>query len=384
LHGLHAAHEAKNERGEPLGIVHRDVSPQNILVGIDGVARVLDFGIAKAAGRAHVTRDRHVKGKLSYMAPEQFEATIVDRRTDVYAAAVVLWEALTGKRLFLADNEANTLARVLTGDVPAPSSLVPEVSAVLDRVVLRGLERDANRRFATARDMALAIEACGPLATPSAVGEWVESSATSALAERARHVEEVEQVNDLPFVPVSSHPPPFAVEPARAVELPTIVTPTPSSSSTPGGAAADAGAPAPDAGLASLDLPGLTRSRSRRHRPAAIAGLTVLAVLLLLWAARVRQPSVVGSREPSSPEVSVARSAVSRPPAQAESPARDEPAATLASVQAVPPPAPPATNRTVAVRPSTPTRAKPRPRPNCDPPYTLDDQGHRHYKMECL
>src|SRR5277367_6228356 len=103
LHGLHAAHEAKNEQGEPLGIVHRDVSPQNILVGTDGVPRVLDFGVAKAVGRLQTTREGQSKGKLSYMAPEQLHGAGVTRQTDVYAAAVVTWEALTGKRLFQED-----------------------------------------------------------------------------------------------------------------------------------------------------------------------------------------------------------------------------------------------------------------------------------------
>src|SRR5262249_10094220 len=105
LFGLHAAHEAKNERGEPLEIVHRDVSPHNILVGTDGVARVLDFGVAKAAGRVQTTREGQLKGKLAYMAPEQIHGTPVSRRTDVYASGVVLWEAITGQRLFTGENE---------------------------------------------------------------------------------------------------------------------------------------------------------------------------------------------------------------------------------------------------------------------------------------
>src|ERR1051325_1285013 len=100
LHGLHASHEAKIERREALNIVHRDVSPQNVLVGTDGSARVLDFGVAKAAMRSQSTRDGQMKGKLSYMSPEQLPRQPLDRRTDLFAAGVVVWEALTGKRLF--------------------------------------------------------------------------------------------------------------------------------------------------------------------------------------------------------------------------------------------------------------------------------------------
>ena len=103
LQGLHAAHETTNDQGEPLEIVHRDISPQNIMVGADGITRVADFGIAKAAGRAQSTQDGQLKGKLCYMAPEQLAQRPVDRRTDVYSASVVLWEALTGQRLFQAD-----------------------------------------------------------------------------------------------------------------------------------------------------------------------------------------------------------------------------------------------------------------------------------------
>src|SRR5580692_3839687 len=100
LLGLHAAHEATDDRGEPLSIVHRDVSPQNVLVGVDGIARVVDFGVAKAAGRLQSTRDGQVKGKAAYMSPEQLRGDGVDRRSDVYACGVVLWEMLTGQRLF--------------------------------------------------------------------------------------------------------------------------------------------------------------------------------------------------------------------------------------------------------------------------------------------
>src|SRR5579859_759387 len=104
LHGLHAAHEAKSEIGQPLNIVHRDVSPQNVLVGIEGTARVLDFGVAKAIGRVQTTREGQIKGKLAYMPPEQLHGGRVTRQADVYAAAVVTWETLTGARLFAGEH----------------------------------------------------------------------------------------------------------------------------------------------------------------------------------------------------------------------------------------------------------------------------------------
>src|SRR5579864_4264727 len=152
LRGLHAAHEAKSEVGDPLEIVHRDVSPQNVLVGTDGIPRVLDFGVAKAAGRVQTTREGQLKGKLAYMAPEQITTGSVTRKTDVYAAAVVLWEMLTGRRLFRADNEAKLLSLVLDSEVQLPSKLVEGLDEGFDRVVARGLDRDPAKRYATARE----------------------------------------------------------------------------------------------------------------------------------------------------------------------------------------------------------------------------------------
>jgi serine/threonine protein kinase len=192
LHGLHAAHEAKNDFGEPLDLVHRDVSPQNILVGSDGVPRVVDFGVAKALGRLHETRDSAVKGKAPYMAPEQIRGLAVTRRTDVFAATVVLWEALTGQRLFAGDNDAATMNNVLTKDPPPPSSLVTDLPKAVDEVTGRGLERDPARRFQTAREMALALERAMPPALASRVGDWVEHVAADALALRAERVAEIE------------------------------------------------------------------------------------------------------------------------------------------------------------------------------------------------
>jgi serine/threonine protein kinase len=192
LHGLHAAHEATNERGEPLDLVHRDVSPQNVLVGVDGIARVLDFGIAKAAGRLHTTRDGRLKGKLAYMAPEQLRQGIVDRRTDIYAAGVILWELLTDQRLHEASTEAEMLTRVLEARIEPPSTRRADVPRALDEITMRALAKNPSERFGTARQMARAIEACVPSAGAGEVGEWVERIAMDALDQRARIVASIE------------------------------------------------------------------------------------------------------------------------------------------------------------------------------------------------
>jgi serine/threonine protein kinase len=192
LHGLHAAHEAKSEKGEPLGIVHRDISPQNIIVGVDGVARVLDFGIAKAADQVHLTREGELKGKLIYMAPEQLLGEPVSRRTDIFSAAAVLWECLTGQRLFDSDSQSALLLRARMQKVDPPSDYAPEIPPALDAIVVKGLALDQNARWATAREMAMALEEVVHPATPAQVGAWVEQVAAKALAERQARIDEIE------------------------------------------------------------------------------------------------------------------------------------------------------------------------------------------------
>jgi serine/threonine-protein kinase len=192
LAGLHAAHEAKNDLGEPLGLVHRDVSPQNVLVGTDGVARVLDFGVAKALGKLHTTREGQLKGKLGYLAPEQIAGHAVTRRTDVFAAAVVLWESLAGRRLFAADSEGGVLQRIMDGAVQAPSVHAPSVPAALDAVVMRGLSKEPADRFDSAMEMAEAIERATTAATARSIGQWVSNLAGPTLQARARLIESIE------------------------------------------------------------------------------------------------------------------------------------------------------------------------------------------------
>ncbi|MEO7113394.1 MAG: serine/threonine-protein kinase [Polyangiaceae bacterium] len=197
LRGLHAAHEATHPKRGALNIVHRDISPQNVLVGVDGSPRVLDFGVAKALDRVQeMTREGQLKGKLAYMAPEQFSGGPVTRAIDIFAASVVLWEALTARRLFASEKQADTVMRIVEQQVKPPSNLMIDPDRTvgadaykmlesLDRIVLRGLEKDPTKRFPTAREMAQALEWAMPPASPSEVTEWVEIHARGALAERS-------------------------------------------------------------------------------------------------------------------------------------------------------------------------------------------------------
>jgi serine/threonine-protein kinase len=202
------------------------VSPQNVLVGADGVPRVLDFGVAKAAGRIHTTREGQLKGKLAYMATEQLRAAPVDRRTDVYAAGVVLWEALTLKRLFPGESEAAVVTSVLERTVLPPSSVVADLPAGLDAVVLRAVERDPSKRFETAQQMAFAVEACIPSFSSMRVADWIAGFAGEVLALRAKSVAQIENDSgDGRRQPVASEPPSGAT-PARSRALPTIAPAT--------------------------------------------------------------------------------------------------------------------------------------------------------------
>ncbi|MBL8741955.1 MAG: serine/threonine protein kinase, partial [Myxococcales bacterium] len=184
--GLHAAHEVKGADGSPLGVVHRDVSPANVLVGTDGCSRVTDFGIALASDRLSHTKSGQVKGKPAYMAPEQLAGRPLTRASDIYAAGVVLWELCAGRRAYEASNEGALYAQVLTGRIPALEEVAPWVPRALADVVVRALERDPDRRFASALEMAQAIERAIPIANPAGVGAFVEQRATEALAKRRR------------------------------------------------------------------------------------------------------------------------------------------------------------------------------------------------------
>ena len=156
--GLHHAHERKGKSGQALNIVHRDVSPANIMVGYDGSVKVLDFGIAKAEERYTQTIGSTIKGKYGYMSPEQCKGKPIDRRSDIFALGIVLYELTTQRRAFKGRDDFDTMKRIVAGDLVLPSSLVPNYPSELEGIILKALSSEAEDRYSTAQDMIEALD----------------------------------------------------------------------------------------------------------------------------------------------------------------------------------------------------------------------------------
>lgn len=375
LRGLHAAHEATDTAGEPLKLVHRDVSPHNLFVGVDGTVRVLDFGIAKATARSQVTREGQVKGKIAYMSPEQIRSQPVDRRTDVFAAGIVLWELLTGKRLFARDDVGAAVHDIMGQHRRPPSELAPGVPAALDALVLRALAIHADDRFATAAEMAAALEDVIRPAKREAVGDWVRTHADDKLAEqrvrrtaieripsreleseitRADHV--ASSLNDALGVVVGRE---HRAEAATAADLPMV--PAVPASASAQALSSEQGAP---------------RRRSRAWVAALVVVLAALAVALLVGAYGPSSPTTAasGEHEPAAPTTGPTR--VTTFPVESTSPT--EPVASTPVPEASDRPATNSKRRVVA-----PAIVKPNPADDCKPPFRYEN-GIKRYKPHCL
>lgn len=338
LLGLHAAHEARDEEGAPLGIVHRDVSPHNVLMGADGVPRLIDFGIAKAATRAHVTEPGVIKGKAGYMAPEQLLGEPIARQADVFSASVVLWELLSGRPLF--PYELGERIGHLGERPTPPSQLRAEVDPALDAVVLCGLERDPARRFPTAEAMMIELQRDCTTPSATAVARWLAGVAGDDLELSEERVRLFEQ----------SSPPRSAPAPTSAPPLTTAVTLAEESFRASAG-----------------------RRRARGWLlivAAVLAGLGVLAFELgpRRSAAPLPQPVQSVVLEPQPPP-SVPSATVVLPPAETSASAP-----TGAGGAA----------RATGVGLSRPAPGHRSVRSKCDPPYTVDASGFKHYDPSCF
>jgi serine/threonine-protein kinase len=189
--GLHAAHETKDDHGKSLDVIHRDISPQNLFLAFDGHVSIVDFGIARAEGRLHKTKTGAMKGKLGYVSPEQCTRQELDRRVDIWAMGIVLWELLTGEKLFRRNNDPDTLMAVLDATIAPPSKLNPKVPPALDRVVLKALSRDRDERYATARelgrDLARVIASSPEPVSRADLAEWMER----VFGQEQKHLEDI-------------------------------------------------------------------------------------------------------------------------------------------------------------------------------------------------
>ncbi len=382
LYGLHAAHEARDEGGELLAIVHRDVSPQNILVGVDGVARVVDFGVAKAASRAQSTRDDQIKGKLAYMAPEQISRKMVDRRADVYAAGVVLWEALAARRLFVADDVAAVAAMVLEGAVAPLTGIRPDLTSGIDDVVKQALAREPAVRFGAAIDFAAALEAAIQPAPQREVGAWVARIAGKELDGRRKLVSVVER---RPFAEgLAERKDDQAIEgllvrpktPEEAKALATALT----SKLSLGLTASEVLAPP-----SSTPMPGeVAHRRAKRLWVGGALAFALAAGGGAFGAFALRHAADAGVSLPPAPAVVVPRAANETGPAATPSASSaPEPAATIAAAA---PSSESPHNGTSHPRLSHQhvASAPPSPAKSCDPPFALDPNGVKRFKPWCI
>lgn len=193
LEGLHYAHELKSYEGEPLHLVHRDVSPQNVFVTYDGQVKVLDFGIAKAATTSTQTSAGVIKGKIAYMAPEQMSGATLDGRADVFSVGCMLWAGATGRKLWKDLTDVQIVKKVLGGEIPNPKSINPQCSDELARIILKALAIDPEERYASARalqmDLEKYIEHAGIHVKRRELGEFVTSLFGDIRAELTVHIE---------------------------------------------------------------------------------------------------------------------------------------------------------------------------------------------------
>lgn len=446
LYGLHAAHTAMDERGEALSIVHRDVSPQNILVGVDGVARVVDFGVAKAARRIMETEAGRIKGKFRYMAPEQVRADKVDHRVDVFAAGIVLWEALVGRGLFVADEPMRTMSLVLEHPIPPPSSLVSGISPDVDAVVAKALSRNLAERYASAREMAIDLENALPPAVPRVIGEWVDGLVGDALKQRAARLIELgsetsaaaaASVAAPSITPPSVTPPPAEAPAAPALEVAAppppvgapFVAPAPALAPEPAREAAPLSAPVavepppaaaprtePSSQVSEVSTAAWDTAAQRSLFPhkskqlkIVVAAVVGAAALFFLVGVVVMTARGKADSEPDVVQVlptDVQQPAAAKPPPPVVEPPvapAPEPVLPAPAVKDPEPPPPVAAAprpkaigsepaKVAAPKPApaaaadvaAPKPPAPKPAGDCNPPWVIDASGIKKFKRHCL
>lgn len=351
LDGLAAAHDAVDERGQRLDVVHRDVSPQNLLLSVDGVVKLTDFGVARARARLQSTGEGRVKGKLAYMSPEQIGGGALDQRSDLFSLGVVFWELLTGRRLFDGTSEGEIVRKVMAAEVPPASALVREPLAELDAILALVLAREPAARFSSAAEMAEAIR------TVSGRSRAGRSALASAAAELGGPAELDGEAGRSPPRATTREDEDGGLDSASM--LGARVTED-----------------VPRASLRTAPHP------SSRRAILIIVPIVVTLGAVLAWAGRA-------TRGPASsmPVVSSPTSSSSAMPSAVVSSAAFGGASSASASAAIGSPAPtPAISRNPpGARTAADGGASTRPSSaSCDPPYRVDARGVRIFRPECL
>jgi eukaryotic-like serine/threonine-protein kinase len=270
--GLHAAHELRDEKGNRLELVHRDVSPQNIFLTYDGGVKVLDFGIATAAHRISKTATGELKGKFSYMSPEQCKGEPLDVRSDVFSLGIVLYELSMQKRLFTRPNELLVLKAVCEDPITRPTREVPDYPEMLEDICMRALSRDKDKRYPNAKAMQDDLEAAvqmllGPVDPRQELGKLLEHAFADRIDEKRRMLRDVRAGTEMPVLP--------SVEVDESVVVPQVsqYTATPVSQLVP-------------------------PPKKKRSKVGALAALAVLAIVGV-----IAVPKMLGGGAPAQPEV---------------------------------------------------------------------------------
>jgi serine/threonine-protein kinase len=401
--GLHAAHELSDSAGNPLNVVHRDVSPHNILVSLDGTVKIADFGVAKANGQLHQpTRTGELRGKIAYMAPEQIAGGPIDRRADIFAMGCVLYEATTGQQPFRGENEAQVMRAVLDGTHVRPDELVPGYAPELGAIVERALEPAPERRFQTAEALRVALEEwlarSGCVLAGGQIGDVVRERIGPALARRwsdvraamdgPRGVESTRRVlarrseaPRLPAVPQAAAPESESSAPQPAVQrasargqwltgvaaVATLVAVlavawTVVSTTRPRAVNVTViGSPAPTATPAGAPPASASSGGDNAVAPPVVAAPTIAAPTVSASAGVPEEASDVGT---------------SKKPTAALTPAKHSPVADAPPVVVA--------TRTSPAPKVAPSAAISSRKNACSPAWTVDAEGIRHPKLDCF
>lgn len=371
--GLHAAHELRDETGALVGLVHRDVSPQNVLLTYDGVVKVVDFGVAKVTNRASAeTRAGQLKGKIAYMSPEQLRGDKIDRRTDVFAMGILLYMMTTGRHPFRGEDEPSTI-RQITADEPAipPSKLVANYPPALEQVVMQAIAKDPAKRLPTANDVVVQLTRAMPPATDEEVAAFLRALLPDRLEKRKATLKSALEAADrreLASAPQHQLPRDTSDDMTRRD---TVLISQRDSTPTTGGASLPGALTGQELGAGAHN-----HTASGRRLGRAIVSVSLVAGLLFIVGAAVMRArgadevSSLNAVDPAPSAVPLAQA----PSAVPASPPPPEPAApsavTSAAASAAPSAAPvePAPSASAAARPAASSRRRPAPKASASAP----------------